>query len=30
MNPVRAGMVEKLAGYKWSSYAHNALGKADD
>jgi len=29
MNPVRAGMVMELADYKWSSYAHNALGKAD-
>ncbi|NOQ93079.1 MAG: hypothetical protein GQ547_00410 [Methylophaga sp.] len=29
MNPVRAGMVMELADYEWSSYAHNALGKAD-
>jgi len=29
MNPVRAGMVMEPADYKWSSYAHNALGKAD-
>lgn len=26
MNPVRAGMVEKPAQYRWSSYAVNALG----
>jgi putative transposase len=27
MNPVRAGMVEHPAAYRWSSYAANALGK---
>jgi len=29
MNPVRAGMVLDPVDYKWSSYAHNALGKVD-
>ena len=29
LNPVRAGMVEEPIGYHWSSYHHNALGKAD-
>jgi len=29
MNPVKAGMVEELVDYPWSSYQHNALGKAD-
>ena len=28
-NPVRAGIVESEADYRWSSYHHNALGKAD-
>ncbi|MGD7037453.1 transposase [Methylotuvimicrobium buryatense] len=27
MNPVRAGMVEHPASYRWSSYAANALGR---
>jgi putative transposase len=27
LNPVRAGMVDDLADYRWSSYATNALGK---
>jgi len=26
MNPVRAGMVDHPAKYRWSSYAANALG----
>ena len=29
MNPVKAGMVEELVDYRWSSYQHNALGKVD-
>ena len=29
-NPVRAGMVEKAYGYRWSSYNHYAYGEADD
>lgn len=29
LNPVRAGMVEHPAGYPWSSYRHNALGRDD-
>ena len=29
MNPVKAGMVERIADYPWSSYHHNALGKTD-
>lgn len=29
MNPVKAGMVEDIAEYRWSSYLHNALGKVD-
>jgi putative transposase len=29
LNPVRAGMVEDLALYRWSSYRANALGEAD-
>lgn len=29
LNPVRAGMVSNPAGYRWSSYACNALGGAD-
>ena len=28
LNPVRAGMVEHPADYRWSSYHHNALGLA--
>ena len=28
LNPVRAGMIEHPAGYPWSSYQANALGKA--
>ena len=30
LNPVRGGLVDKPQAYRWSSYAHNALGKADD
>jgi len=29
LNPIKAGMVKNLADYKWSSYAHNALGQED-
>ena len=29
LNPVRAGMVEHPAEYKWSSYQYNALGEED-
>ena len=29
MNPVRAGMVEMPSQYRFSSFAHNALGKVD-
>jgi putative transposase len=29
LNPVRAGMVEHPADYRWSSYRANALGEAD-
>jgi putative transposase len=29
LNPVRAGMVNDPAAYRWSSYGHNALGKED-
>jgi putative transposase len=29
MNPVRAAMVEAPGDYRWSSHAHNALGKPD-
>ena len=29
LNPVRAGMVEKIEEYLWSSYAANALGASD-
>lgn len=29
MNPVRAGMVNKLSEFRWSSYARNAPGKSD-
>ena len=29
MNPVRAGMTESPAGYRWSSFHHNALGRPD-
>ncbi len=29
LNPVRAGMVDDPAHYRWSSYCSNALGKAD-
>ncbi len=29
MNSVRAGMVESVADYRWSSYYHNALGEPD-
>lgn len=27
LNPVRAGMVDESAGYRWSSYRFNASGK---
>jgi putative transposase len=30
LNPVRANMVEQPQDYRWSSYAHHALGKHDD
>ena len=30
MNPVRAGLVKKPQEYRWSSYAHNALARADE
>jgi len=30
LNPVRGGLVKKPADYRWSSYAHNALGKAEE
>ena len=30
MNPVKAGIVENVADYLWSSYHHNALGLADE
>jgi len=30
LNPVRAGMVEDPAQYRWSSYRANGLGQADD
>ena len=30
MNPVRAGMVDEPAHYRWSSYRRNALGQEDD
>jgi putative transposase len=30
MNPVRNGLVKTAADYRWSSYAHNALGKTDE
>ena len=29
MNPFKAGMVEEIADYPWSSYHHNALGEID-
>lgn len=29
MNPIKAGMVEDIASYPWSSYRHNALGETD-
>ena len=30
LNPVRNGLVDKPKEYPWSSYAHNALGQADE
>jgi putative transposase len=30
LNPVRNGLVSKPADYRWSSYAHNALGMIDE
>lgn len=30
LNPVRGGLVKNPRDYRWSSYAHNALGKTDD
>lgn len=30
LNPVRNRLVKKPADYRWSSYAHNALGKTDE
>lgn len=30
LNPVRAGMVDNPANYRWSSYRNNALGESDD
>lgn len=29
LNPVRAGMVDDPAHYRWTSYRHNGLGRAD-
>ena len=29
LNPIKAGMVQTLSDYKWSSYGHNALGHED-
>lgn len=29
MNPVKTGLVKKIADYEWSSYRHNALGHTD-
>jgi putative transposase len=29
LNPVRAGIVDEPAHYRWSSYRHNALGQTD-
>jgi putative transposase len=29
-NPVRGGLVDKPQEYRWSSYAHNALGQSDE
>ena len=29
-NPIRAGMVESIEAYRWSSYHHNALGIVDE
>ncbi len=29
-NPVRNGLVKKPGDYRWSSYAHNALGQTDE
>ena len=29
MNPIKAGMVNDIADYPWSSYRHNALGQED-
>jgi len=29
-NPIRAGMVQSVADYRWSSYHHNALGNVDE
>lgn len=30
LNPVRSGLVERVQDYRWSSYAHNALGKSNE
>ena len=30
LNPVRNGLVDKPQQYRWSSYAHNALGETDE
>jgi putative transposase len=30
LNPVRANMVEQPQDYRWTSYAHHALGNTDD
>ena len=30
LNPVRGGLVKKPSDYRWSSYAHNALGKTEE
>lgn len=30
LNPVRNKLVDKVQDYRWSSYAHNALGKVDE
>ncbi len=30
LNPVRGGLVKHARDYRWSSYAHNALGRVDE
>jgi putative transposase len=29
MNPIKAGVVEDITEYRWSSYQHNVLGQVD-